>query len=158
MMSTPNLLATSPAAWPPIPSQRINKFRERSTAKESSLFFRTSPTSERAPTVILKLVFLPRLALGKPCSSAGETRLAIAHRRTVFPNQRNHLPQLLRHLVAALVPFLQVLFQSPFDDSHPLRRKVLVIESRGRRRLISNFIHQSGHAVSLKRLLASSGE
>src|SRR5215472_16067552 len=44
-MSTPILLATSPAAWPPMPSQTTKMPWRESKPKLSSLFVRTHPTS-----------------------------------------------------------------------------------------------------------------
>ena len=47
IVSTAILLATSPAAWPPMPSHTQNSGAR--TRKESSFWPRTRPTSERAP-------------------------------------------------------------------------------------------------------------
>src|SRR3954453_9357966 len=55
-MSTPILLATSPAACPPMPSQTTNMPSWVSYPKLSSLLVRTQPTSLLPDTSMLKLI------------------------------------------------------------------------------------------------------
>ena len=67
MVSTAIELATSPAAWPPMPSHTAKQgVRMRN---ESSLWLRTRPTSERAPQAMK--AFLPQVASAPARPSTG---------------------------------------------------------------------------------------
>jgi hypothetical protein len=69
-VSTASALATSPEAWPPMPSDKTKSSSEGSARKLSSLFLRTRPTSLRAPDSICK-GHLPRAAHTRVCDSRG---------------------------------------------------------------------------------------
>src|SRR3954469_12439912 len=70
-MSTPILLATSPAACPPMPSQTTKIPSWVSYPKLSSLLVRTQPTSLLPDTSILKLIRSP-MCSERVCWSGGK--------------------------------------------------------------------------------------
>src|SRR4051812_36631804 len=71
-MSTPILLATSPAACPPMPSQTTNMPSWVSYPKLSSLLVRTQPTSLLPDTSMLKLIPSPMCCSERGCYSRGK--------------------------------------------------------------------------------------